>query len=243
MLECSVVVPAEPFYTIEWYRTQDNNRTVERLTRETNDIGIKNTRLKAVSSRNSNNIGLRSVLSIRDLDAMPNTRGTYWCQVRAEVVEINFPPSTKTQVLTEAEYSNLTRCPRNTVFIDLADPLQCIDTRDLTSDTASVNKDPSSSVSSPASSPVVASPASSSVVASHTQVVVQPTCSPPTTDSSLGLSSDGIIIVVAVGVPIFIALVIILLAVVLSCRNKTTTKKTRGMLQLLYSASACMSVQ
>ena len=229
MLECSIVVPAEPFYTIEWYRTLDNNRTVERLTSETNDIRIGNTRLEAVSSRTSNIIGLRSVLSIRDLDDMPNSRGTYWCQVRAEVPvvglnEIRFPPSTKTLVLTEAEYSNLTRCPHYTVFIDLTDPLQCIDTRDLSSATASVNKDPSSSI---------ASPASSSVVASHTQVFVQPTCSPPTTDSSLGLSSDGIIIVVAVGVPIFIALVILMLAVVLSCRNKTATKKTCGMLQLL----------
>ena len=228
-------MPAEPLHTIEWYRTRDNNRTVEHLTSETNDIRIKNTRLQAVSSRNSNIIGLRSVLSIRDLDAMPNSRGTYWCQVWAEVpvVGLSFPPSTKTPVLTEVEYSNLTRCPQNTVFIDLANPLQCIDTRDQTSATASVNKDPSSSVPLPASLSVVASPASSSVVASHTQVVVQPTCSPPTTDSSLGLSSDGIIIVVAVGVPIFIALVILLLAVVLSCRNKTTAKKTRGMLQLL----------
>ena len=237
MLECSVIGPAEPFFTIEWYRTLENNSFVERLTRGSNDIGISNTRIEAVSSQSSNIIGLRSVLSIRDLDANPNSRSTYWCQVQAEIFDLNMmtvPPSTKTQVLTEAEYTNLRRCASDTVFIDLGDPLQCIDNRDLTSSTASVDIHPSS---------IAALPASSSAVASQSQVVVQPTCSPSTTDttSSLGLSSDGIIIVVAVGVPIFIALVILLLAVVLSCRNKTATKKTRGRLQLLQYW--CMSAQ
>ena len=237
MLECSVIGPAEPFFTIEWYRTLENNSFVERLTRGSNDIGISNTRIEAVSSQSSNIIGLRSVLSIRDLDANPNSRSTYWCQVQAEIFELNMmtvPPSTKTQVLTEAEYTNLRRCASDTVFIDLGDPLQCIDNRDLTSSTASVDIHPSS---------IAALPASSSAVASQSQVVVQPTCSPSTTDttSSLRLSSDGIIIVVAVGVPIFIALVILLLAVVLSCRNKTATKKTHGRLQLLQYW--CMSAQ
>ena len=237
MLECSVIGPAEPFFTIEWYRTLENNSFVERLTRGSNDIEISNTRIEAVSSQSSNIIGLRSVLSIRDLDANPNSRSTYWCQVQAEIFELNMmtvPPSTKTQVLTEAEYTNLRRCASDTVFIDLGDPLQCIDNRDLTSSTASVDIHPSS---------IAALPASSSAVASQSQVVVQPTCSPSTTDttSSLRLSSDGIIIVVAVGVPIFIALAILLLAVVLSCRNKTATKKTHGRVHLLQYW--CMSAQ
>lgn len=167
MLECSIIGPAEPFFTIEWYRTLENNSFVERLTRGSNDIGISNTRIEAVSSQSSNIIGLRSVLSIRDLDANPNSRSTYWCQVQAEIFDLNMmtvPPSTKTQVLTEAEYTNLRRCASDTVFIDLGDPLQCIDNRDLTSSTASVDIHPSSIAALPASSSAVASQDRKSVV-------------------------------------------------------------------------------
>ena len=233
MVECNIVRPdpdnvSQPFDAVQWFRILDANNSGNRVELLRNEIPtnikISTTRIVAVSSMSSN-VGFRSVLSIRRLNDM-SAAGTYWCQVQVEqntVLRLDgrkFTPSTRTKLLPEADYANVPLCAANTIFLDLTDPVKCIDKRNST---ASTDIDPGSTQQSSSINHSL-----TVTVALHSSESL-PACSPTTdipTDnvSTMGLSDLGVIALVAVGVPTFISFIVLLLVVVFACRKKAKSR-------------------
>ena len=237
MVECNIVRPdpdnvSQLFDAVQWFRILDTNNSGNRVELLRNEIPtnikISTTRIVAVSSMSSN-VGFRSVLSIRRLNDM-SAAGTYWCQVQVEQNTVlrldgrNFTPSTRTKLLPEADYANVPPCAANTIFLDLTDPVKCIDKINSTSlTTASTDMDPGSTWQSSSINHSL-----TVTVALHSSESL-PACSPTTdipTDnvSTMGLSDLGVIALVAVGVPTFISFIVLLLVVVLACRKKAKSR-------------------
>jgi len=248
MVECNIVGPdpvvSQPFDKVQWFRILDANNSgneVELLRNEiTPNIRISTTRIVAVSSMSSN-VGFRSVLTIRRLNDM--STGIYWCQIHAELNTVlngrNVTSSTRTRLLPAADYSNLQPCAANTIFLDLTDPVQCIDNRNpMLVATSSTNMDGSTQQTS----------SINSLTTTSESPTLLPACSPSTgipTDSitTLRLSDSGVIIFIAVGVPIFIALVILLLAVVVfACKKKAKTRHKSSKLICFMHCGCCRQV-